>query len=66
MNNIKRSVERVAGVKNVEFDLETGRATVTFELGKTVSPADLWQGVKDSGFTPVRIETGDGAYEGEG
>lgn len=64
MTNIKRSVERVAGVKNVAFNLETARATVAFDPDTSVSPADLWQAVKESGFTPVRVETGGVAYEG--
>lgn len=64
MNNIKRSVERVNGVKNVAFDLETGRATVTFEPDTSVAPVHLWRAVKESGFTPVRVETSGGAYEG--
>ena len=61
---MQRSVERVEGVEKVEVDLNTGRATVTFAAGKTVAAADLWQAVKDSGFTPVRIDMGDRVYEG--
>ncbi len=61
---MQRSVERVQGVEKVEINLNTGRATVTIGAGKTVAATDLWQAVKDSGFTPVRIEMGDGVYEG--
>ena len=61
---MQRSVERVAGVKKVVLDLNTGRGAVTFEPGKTVASAVLWQAVKDSGFTPVRVEMKGDVYEG--
>ena len=61
---MQRSVERVDGVKKVEIDLNTGRGTVTFERGKTVAPAVLWQAIKESGFTPVRVEMKGEVYEG--
>lgn len=61
---MQRSVERVNGVKKVELDLNTGRASVTFEAGEAAEAADLWQAVKESGFTPIRIEIGDTVYEG--
>ena len=64
MHNVQRSVERVDGVKTVEIDLNTGRGTVTFESGKSVAPAALWQAIKDSGFTPVRVDAKGKAYEG--
>ena len=47
----------------VEVNLNTGRATVTMGAGKTAA-ADLWQAVKDSGFTTVRIDMGDSVYKG--
>ncbi len=61
---MQRSVERVNGVKKVEIDLNTGRGMVTFEPGKTVAPAVLWQAIKESGFTPVRVEMKGKVYEG--
>ena len=64
MHNVQRSVERVDGVKKVEIDLNTGRGAVLFQPGKTVAPAVLWQAVKESGFTPVRVETKGEIYEG--
>ncbi len=64
MHNVQRSVERIDGIEKVELDLNTGRGTVTFEPGKTVAPAILWQAIKDSGFTPVRVETKGKVYEG--
>ena len=61
---MQRSVERVDGVKQVEIDLNTGRGRVTFEPGKSVAPALIWQAIKESGFTPVRVETKGEVYEG--
>lgn len=61
---MQRSVERVDGVKKVQVDLNTGRGAVTFERGKTVAPGVLWQAIKDSGFTPVRVEIKSVVYEG--
>ncbi len=63
---MQRSVGRVDGVRKVELDLNTGRAAVKFEAGKAAQTADLWQAVKESGFTPVRIEIGDMVYQGPG
>ena len=63
---MQRSVERIDGVRKVELDLNTGRASVTFEARKAAQAADLWQAVKESGFTPVRIEIGDKVYKGPG
>ena len=64
MHNVQRSFERIDGIEKVELDLNTGRGTVTFEPDKTVAPAVLWQAIKDSGFTPVRVETKGRVYEG--
>ena len=61
---MQRSVERVEGVKTVVVDLNTGRASVTFEAGKTAKAEALWKAVKDGGFTPIRVEIGDTVYEG--
>ena len=65
MHNVQRSVERIERVAKVELDLNTGRGTVTFESGKSVAPEVLWQGIKDSGFTPVRVEMKGAVYEGK-
>lgn len=61
---MQRSVERVDGVKAVEIDLNTGRGTVSFEMGKSVTSEALWQAIKESGFTPVRVEMKGEIYEG--
>ncbi len=61
---MKRSVERVKGVKSVSVDLTTGRANVVFEAGANPRPEKLWDAVVRSGFTPDRIETkDDGVYQ---
>ena len=65
MHNVKRSVERVDGVDNVEFDLNTGQGVMSLEPGKTIVPAELWQAVKSSGFTPVKVEIDGRVYQGE-
>jgi len=61
---VKRSVERVQGVERVEFDLNTGRGTVTFRPGSIATLEDLWHAIQESGFTPVRIETENKVYDG--
>ncbi|MCH7526272.1 MAG: heavy-metal-associated domain-containing protein [Planctomycetes bacterium] len=61
---MKRSVERVDGVKEMQFDMSTGQASVSFQPGKTPAPADLWRATKESGFTPVKIESAGTVYEG--
>jgi copper chaperone CopZ len=66
VHNVQRSVERIDGVSKLFVDLNTGRGEVTFEPGKSVEPAVLWQAIVDSGFTPVRIETKGEVYEGPG
>ena len=48
----------------VSMDLNSGRASVVFESGKTAAAADLWEAVKESGFTPVWVKTGDQVYDG--
>ncbi len=64
MHNAQRSVERVEGIKSVVIDLNTGKGAVTFDPGQTVSSAKIWQAIEDSGFTPLRIETGGKVYRG--
>ena len=46
------------------MELKTGLVSVTFEADKSASNQQLWQAVKDGGFTPVRIETEGQVYEG--
>lgn len=64
MHNAQRSVERVEGVKSVVIDLNTGKGAVTFDPGQAVAPAQIWQAIEDSGFTPVRVETRGEVYRG--
>lgn len=61
---MERSVERLDGVSKVLMDLNSGRASVVFESGKTAAAADLWEEVKASGFTPVWVKMGDQVYHG--
>ena len=64
MPNLTRSVERAAGVRKLDFDLNTGRGTVSFAPGKSVAPQTLWKAIAESGFTPERIEIDGTVYEG--
>ncbi len=64
MHNAQRSVERVAGVTTVKIDLNTGRAEVWYERGQSIKPAELWNAVIKSGFTPVRVELNGEVYQG--
>lgn len=66
MLNVKRSVERVENVKQVRFDLPSGVASVVFESDKPAQFEQLWQAVKHSGFTPVKIESQGRVYKGPG
>lgn len=61
---MKRSVERIEGVRQFEFDLNIGRGAVLFEPGVAVSSPILWKAIKQGGFTPVRIEAGGEMYTG--
>lgn len=61
---MKRSVERIEGVRQFEFDLNTGHGAVLFEPGRSVSSATLWKAVQQGGFTPVRVESGGEVYSG--
>ena len=53
---MRRSVERVDGVQHVSMDVSKGRGDVWVREGATVSPEALWQAIKQSGFTPLKIE----------
>ncbi len=64
MLNIKRSVERVENVRKVRFDLDTGVAEVIFKAHKKAKVEALWRAIKESGFTPVKIESHGQTYEG--
>ena len=48
----------------VSFDLNTGLANVTVQADMIPKPADLWQAIERSGFTPTRIEYDGESYEG--
>lgn len=61
---MKRSVERVNGVKKASVNLDTGIMSVVFQRDQTVQAAALWEAVKASGFTPVKVEMKDVVYEG--
>ena len=50
----------------VSIDLNSGQAKVWYESGKSARPAMLWDAIKASGFTPIRIELGDQVYKGPG
>lgn len=55
---MRRSVERLDGVSKLEFDMESGRASLFFVPGKSVSHEDIRKAIQDSGFTAVRVEIG--------
>ncbi len=61
---MRRSVERVDGVRKASVNLDKGRVSVVFQTGKAVLAAKLWNAVKAGGFTPVRVEMEDVVYEG--
>ena len=61
---MRRSVERVDGIRKLEFDLNSGRGTVFFNSGKKVSHEALWKAIEKSGFTPVEIESRGRSYKG--
>jgi len=64
VTNVTRSVERIDGVKEVDFDLNTGRGSVRYKPGRKPNPTELWEAVKRSGFTPERVDIGGVIYEG--
>lgn len=61
---MRRSVERVDGIKKLEFDLNSGRGIVVFDAGKQISAEALWSAIEKSGFTPVEVESGGHTYKG--
>ncbi|MBU6430302.1 MAG: heavy-metal-associated domain-containing protein [Cyanobacteria bacterium REEB65] len=46
---VTEQVRKVAGVKAVDVDYETGKGTITYEAGK-VDPARLIQAIKKAGY----------------
>ena len=50
-NNLDRYLMTVPGVEGVKIDLGAGRVTVQIASGTIVTPIQLEQAVKDSGFT---------------
>ena len=61
---MKRSVERVGGIKRIDFDMNLGRGTLLFDPGKKVAPEAIWDAIKKGGFTPVEVEIGGQSYKG--
>ena len=61
---MRRSVERIDGIKRLQFDLNTGRGTVMFNAGKRISRETLWDAIKKSGFTPIAVESRGHTYKG--
>ena len=61
---MRRSVERIDGIKKLEFDLNTGRGTVVFDAGKQISPEALWKAIEKSGFTPVEVTSRGKTFKG--
>ena len=61
---MKRSVERVKGIKRIDFDINLGRGTLLFDRGRTVTSEAIWDAIKKSGFTPVEVEIGGQSYKG--
>ena len=53
---MRRSVERLKGVERLDFDMDSGRASLFFVPGESVSHEDIRKAVQNSGFTPVRVE----------
>lgn len=49
---------------SISFDLNSGRTFINYKPNETADNAALWKAIKDAGFTPTRIETKDGAYDG--
>ncbi|MCH7702043.1 MAG: hypothetical protein IID37_10170 [Planctomycetes bacterium] len=61
---MESSVGLVEGVSKVAVDLNSGWTSVEFESAKSAASADLWEAVKESGFTPVWVKIGDQVYNG--
>lgn len=49
---------------SISFDLNSGRAFIKYKPDGTADNAALWKAIEDAGFTPTRIETKDGTYDG--
>lgn len=45
-------VKRIAGVESVSVSLNEGLATIRLKPGNSVRLEQVWQSVKDNGFTP--------------
>lgn len=61
---MKRSVERVDGIKRVDFDINLGRGTLIFDQGRKITREAIWDAIKKAGFTPVEVEMGGQSYKG--
>lgn len=61
---MKRSVERVKGVKTIVFDLQKGQAKLWYDADASVEPASVWKAVKKAGFTPVEFVSAGKTYRG--
>lgn len=61
---MKRSVERVPGIKTIVFDLQKGQAKLWYRSGASVEPASVWKSVKKAGFTPVEFVSAGKTYRG--
>ncbi len=48
----------------MSFKLKTGIASVAFKPSGKPDFALLWRAIKESGFTPVKIESNDEVYKG--
>ncbi len=48
----------------MSFKLETGIASVMFKPSGKPDFALLWRAIKESGFTPVKIESNGEVYKG--
>ena len=48
----------------MSFKLETGIASVMFKPGGKPELALLWRAIKESGFTPLKIESNGKVYKG--
>lgn len=59
------TLKRVDGVLRIETDLNTGRARVWYAPDTSPEMKALWDAVNDSGFTPRKITSADGAYAGD-
>jgi hypothetical protein len=51
-------------VGSISFDLNSGRTFIKYKPDEAADNAALWQAIKDAGFTPTKIETKGGTYDG--